>query len=167
MLSDETFLRAILADPADDAPWLIYADWLEERGDPRAAPYRNPRRANALGMRLVLVPRGTFWMGSEQFPDAKPVHKVYVDSFWTDRTEVTNAGLKELKDLTNLAALDLSGTKATDAGLKEIRELKKLSILSLDNRQVTDVGLKELSDLKSLTALRLREKPSGSRPRQP
>ena len=36
MVGDEPFLRAILADPADDAPWLIYADWLEERGDPRS-----------------------------------------------------------------------------------------------------------------------------------
>jgi sulfatase modifying factor 1 len=42
---------------------------------------------------MVWVPGGTFWMGSdyEQFPDAKPVHKVYVDGFWMDRTEVTNA----------------------------------------------------------------------------
>jgi uncharacterized protein (TIGR02996 family) len=30
------FLRAIQADPVDEANVLIYADWLEERGDPRA-----------------------------------------------------------------------------------------------------------------------------------
>jgi uncharacterized protein (TIGR02996 family) len=29
------FLRAILADPHDSLPRLVYADWLEERGDPR------------------------------------------------------------------------------------------------------------------------------------
>jgi uncharacterized protein (TIGR02996 family) len=63
MLGDEPFLRAILADPADDAPWLIYADWLEERGDPRAALYRNRQVTNSLGIQMVLVPRGTFWMG--------------------------------------------------------------------------------------------------------
>jgi uncharacterized protein (TIGR02996 family) len=34
-MSDDAFLRAILACPEDDAPRLIYADWLEERGDPR------------------------------------------------------------------------------------------------------------------------------------
>jgi uncharacterized protein (TIGR02996 family) len=33
MSDDEAFLRAILANPADDAPRLIYADWLDERGD--------------------------------------------------------------------------------------------------------------------------------------
>jgi len=33
---DRDFLRAILADPVDNALRLVYADWLEERGDPRA-----------------------------------------------------------------------------------------------------------------------------------
>jgi uncharacterized protein (TIGR02996 family) len=36
MTNDEAALhRAVLADPADEAPRLVYADWLEERGDPR------------------------------------------------------------------------------------------------------------------------------------
>jgi uncharacterized protein (TIGR02996 family) len=35
MPDDEAFLRAVLADPDDDGPRLIYADWLEERGDVR------------------------------------------------------------------------------------------------------------------------------------
>jgi uncharacterized protein (TIGR02996 family) len=29
----DAFLRAVLADPEDDAPRLIYADWLDEQGD--------------------------------------------------------------------------------------------------------------------------------------
>jgi carbon storage regulator CsrA len=32
---EAALLQAILADPDDDAPRLIYADWLEEQGDPR------------------------------------------------------------------------------------------------------------------------------------
>jgi uncharacterized protein (TIGR02996 family) len=35
-MTDQDFIDAILAEPDDDAPRLIYADWLEERGDPRA-----------------------------------------------------------------------------------------------------------------------------------
>jgi uncharacterized protein (TIGR02996 family) len=35
MTQEEAFLRAIIDHPADDAPRLIYADWLDERGDPR------------------------------------------------------------------------------------------------------------------------------------
>jgi formylglycine-generating enzyme required for sulfatase activity len=40
---------------------------------------------------MVWIPGGTFWMGSDEFDDTKPIHKVYVDGFWMDRTEVTNA----------------------------------------------------------------------------
>src|SRR5947209_18585196 len=39
---------------------------------------------------MVWIPGGTFWMGSADFSDAQPVHKVYVDGFWMDKTEVTN-----------------------------------------------------------------------------
>jgi uncharacterized protein (TIGR02996 family) len=35
MRGEEPFIQAILASPSDEAPRLIYADWLEERGDPR------------------------------------------------------------------------------------------------------------------------------------
>lgn len=37
MIDHASFLAAIIADPDADAPRLTYADWLEERGDPRAA----------------------------------------------------------------------------------------------------------------------------------
>jgi uncharacterized protein (TIGR02996 family) len=38
MSEDEAFIRAIVAAPRDDAPRLVYADWLDERGDKRG-PY--------------------------------------------------------------------------------------------------------------------------------
>src|SRR5262249_42657415 len=36
MTDEAAFLRSILDDPDDEANRLVYADWLEERGDPRA-----------------------------------------------------------------------------------------------------------------------------------
>jgi formylglycine-generating enzyme required for sulfatase activity len=39
-------------------------------------------------------------MGSDEFEDARPVHKVYVDGFWMDRTEVTNAQFRRFVDET-------------------------------------------------------------------
>jgi uncharacterized protein (TIGR02996 family) len=36
MTEERAFLKAILERPDDDARKLVYADWLEERGDPRA-----------------------------------------------------------------------------------------------------------------------------------
>ena len=44
------------------------------------------------GMILVFVQAGEFIMGNDSGSTAeKPAHNVYVDSFWIDRTEVTNA----------------------------------------------------------------------------
>lgn len=36
----DAFAAALDADPSDSAARLLYADWLEERGDERAAGYR-------------------------------------------------------------------------------------------------------------------------------
>jgi uncharacterized protein (TIGR02996 family) len=33
---DKAFIRAILDHPDELTTWLVYADWLEDRGDPRA-----------------------------------------------------------------------------------------------------------------------------------
>ena len=35
MSSEESFMEAILQSPDDDALHLIFADWLEEHGNPR------------------------------------------------------------------------------------------------------------------------------------
>ncbi len=41
---------------------------------------------------MVLVPAGAFWMGSDAGDeDEKPMHQVYLEAFWIDRYEVTNA----------------------------------------------------------------------------
>src|SRR5262249_45161773 len=50
---------------------------------------------------MVWIPGGIFWMGSEDFPESQPVHKVYVDGFWMDRTEVTNEQFARFVDATN------------------------------------------------------------------
>ena len=41
---------------------------------------------------MVWVEGGEFWMGSDfpMFRDAQPVHRVHVDGFFLDKTEVTN-----------------------------------------------------------------------------
>lgn len=40
---------------------------------------------------MVLIPGGTFRMGSDaHYPDEAPAHRVHVDSFWIDKTPVTN-----------------------------------------------------------------------------
>src|SRR5688572_4134178 len=46
-------------------------------------------------MPLVYIPKGEFLMGSyendsDAAKDEKPQHKVFLDAFWIDKTEVTN-----------------------------------------------------------------------------
>ncbi len=44
------------------------------------------------GMHLACVPSGSYMMGTEEGEgDETPEHQVYLDSYWMDRTEVTNA----------------------------------------------------------------------------
>ena len=52
------------------------------------------------GMTLVCVPAGDFLMGStdgdaDAFDNEKPQHTVYLDAYWMDQTEVTNAMFAE------------------------------------------------------------------------
>jgi internalin A len=76
------------------------------------------------------------------------------------RGQVGDSDLHLLRAFKNLKELTLSATKVTDAGLKELRELKNLTSLELhDNRQITGAGLRELRELKSVTSLDVRRSP--------
>jgi Leucine-rich repeat (LRR) protein len=66
---------------------------------------------------------------------------------------VTEVGLKDLKELKSLQTLDLNGTDVSD--VKELRELKSLRTLILANSAFTGKGLKDLNELKQLQELNL------------
>src|SRR5262245_10797416 len=71
MSEEDAFIRAILTAPGDATPRLVYADWLEERGDPRseylrlafahralnAAPPSDVARARRRQLRKQIDPR--------------------------------------------------------------------------------------------------------------
>src|SRR3954452_8589773 len=65
-------------------------------------------------------------------------------------TQVTDADLKDLKELQSLQELSLGGTKVTDTGLKQLKDLKSLHVLYLTRTKVTGTGLKELKSLQTL-----------------
>ena len=93
----------------------------EVLGDPEVNEFSPPGIAPD-GM--VWIPGGIFWMGSEQFEDAKPIHKVYVDGFWMDKTEVTNEQFAKFVEATRyvtVAERDLDPARFPDSppeGLK-------------------------------------------------
>lgn len=49
---------------------------------------------DAQGTRMNLVPKGTFTMGDNIYNDESPVHEIYLDSYYIDIYEVTNAAYK-------------------------------------------------------------------------
>jgi len=56
----------------------------------------NTRISAKDGMEMIYIPPGEFLMGSTESDsdaesDEKPQHKVYLDGYWMDKTEVTNA----------------------------------------------------------------------------
>jgi formylglycine-generating enzyme required for sulfatase activity len=75
---------------------LYLRDWLPTIPAPTATNDANLGLGStwtrpADGMVMVYVPEGEFTMGSDDVWNAKPVHNVYLDAFWIDQTEVTNA----------------------------------------------------------------------------
>jgi uncharacterized protein (TIGR02996 family) len=82
-MTEVDFFEAILANPDDRSLPLVYADWLEERGDPRSEFLRLQaelagRNANLRGERNASRSYGNY--GSENsnmpvpFPAARSVH---------------------------------------------------------------------------------------------
>src|SRR5215210_6031383 len=64
MTDDEAFIRAIVDAPGDEAPRLVYADWLDEKGDPRGeylrrevTLFRNPSEGYAIDWVLEPIRR--------------------------------------------------------------------------------------------------------------
>src|SRR5262249_27138525 len=70
-------------------------------------------------------------------------------------SQITDAGLQDVKKHTNLKVLSLAYSKVTDSGLLELKNLKRLQQLNLQELPVTEAGLKELKDLKQLHTLEL------------
>src|SRR5579864_1341943 len=69
------------AAPTPAATLTAWSPKINDRKPPEPAP---------AGM--TWIPGGQFWMGTtdDHMADARPWHRVYVDGYWMDKTEVTN-----------------------------------------------------------------------------
>jgi hypothetical protein len=78
-----------------------------------------------------------------------------VERLYLDNSLVTDAGLQNLRGMSELRILDLGGTRVTDSGLSHLGGLKKLECIFLDGSGVTSDGLVYLMGLPSLGELYL------------
>jgi uncharacterized protein (TIGR02996 family) len=107
MSAEAVFLQVIHDHPHDDAPRLVYADWLEERGDPRAEfirlqitlagmPDDDPRRDEAFERADELVGRhGKAWCAAvpRRFRDCRSFDR----GFCRPARRLTTAGFRRLR----------------------------------------------------------------------
>lgn len=65
---------------------------------------------------MVWIPTGEFRMGSDDphFPDAQPIHLVWVDGFWIDKTDVTNEAFRKFVNATGYVTVAQRTPKAED-----------------------------------------------------
>jgi formylglycine-generating enzyme required for sulfatase activity len=117
--------------------FLLIKEWTHSNADEPPDPLETPRLNAATppgpapeGM--VWIPGGWFWMGSEdvRWPDAQPVHAVYVDGFWMDRTEVTNAQFAEFVKATGYKTVaERQPTRENFPGLPPDAQLEPCSVV--------------------------------------
>jgi sulfatase modifying factor 1 len=65
---------------------------------------------------MVLIPAGTFTMGSEDAADTKPTHEVFLNSFYIDKYEVTNAQYQKFFEETGRIAPEFWGMDRYSSG---------------------------------------------------
>lgn len=74
------------------------------------------------------------------------------------KTEITNAGLAAVAELTELRSLNLAGTRITGAGLERLSTLRKLEQLDLRETTLVAADLGSLVALQALRSIELPEK---------
>ena len=100
MNKDESFCQAIRKSPEDDALRLVYADWLDERGDPRGqfirvqcelaqlpddSPLTALRREELEDReRRLLKGHWEEWAGPSLWPPARPARRSASSRTWWD-----------------------------------------------------------------------------------
>ena len=70
---------------------------------------------------------------------------------------VSDAGLENIKSLTNLKMLYLDRTSVTNAGMSSLAGMANMEILTLNGTSITDAGLQQLKDLRRLKQIYLNE----------
>lgn len=144
MTDDDALLRAVLAAPDDDAPRLIYADWLDEHGQPDRArfirtqielarlPAGDPRRPQLVQVERTLLkanrPAWTTWL--PPWAHAGEFRRGFLDTIRCEAADFI-AGADEVRLRTPLSAVQLDGHAGLAVTLFHNRVLDGLRFLTL------------------------------------
>jgi uncharacterized protein (TIGR02996 family) len=178
----EAFLRAIAASPEDDAPRLVFSDWLEENGDPHRAEFirvqcelassklaKKRRHALRVRERALLDARRQEWCQEIGLP----VEDVSFERGLIARVRLSEWDGGRVLDpgLAPLAELDLSELQLGDddlAAFAKAAQLPALRKLILSDNGITDAGavaLASAAGLPRLNTVYLFGNPVGDRAR--
>jgi uncharacterized protein (TIGR02996 family) len=174
MSLEEALVRDIIANPEDDTPRLVYADWLEERGDPAGAARAEFIRVQCTLAKLAPADKG------ETRPEVRALQRRQNELFAEYRADwlkplpfcfrgpagfrrgfVENVGgtglmfLEHGEKLLSLAPIRRVWVKYTRWGMPSVTGLPwlgRLAALGLDRNRVTDADVKTLAG--SLVGLR-------------
>lgn len=67
--------------------------------------------------------------------------------------DITDIGLEQLSELSNLERLDLTQSQITDAGMTQLKHFPRLKTLVLNGTHVTNASLPAIAELKALEKL--------------
>jgi uncharacterized protein (TIGR02996 family) len=165
MTHDEAFLAAVREAPDDDAPRLLYADWLEERGDPRGAFIRAQcvleRFDPADPVRQELEEQTAALLGRHEKEWTAPLREMASD--WRFRRgfveEVTVSGADFLRRGGDLFAafpvtrLRLELSRAQVADVARSLHLAQVRFLDVSSCKLRDGDVTTLLDSPHLTRL--------------
>jgi uncharacterized protein (TIGR02996 family) len=172
----EPFLRAIHDRPDDDAPRLVYADWLDERGDADRAEFirvqcalaraaaDDPRRPERLAREQELLKRhGKVWGGllGELFSNLDFRRGfLYCTGFHQPPRRVGDAGVLRLLDdgqVAGMTLMTLSDCDVSDRGVEALAaswQVNDLQDLILGGNYVSPAGAAALARSPHLARLR-------------
>jgi uncharacterized protein (TIGR02996 family) len=151
MLDHEPFIETILDHPGDDGPKLVYADWLEERGDPRADWLRLSIRNLSIARSIRIRPDETDDVRTWRDRLTRPGRPKQLMWIWTcslirSQPLSHDRRLGDILSRTNeMQVLALADLRS--CGLLSSTRRKKSKLLALKNLKQKRKGLDRLSSL--------------------
>jgi uncharacterized protein (TIGR02996 family) len=157
---DDAFLRAIGAAPADDAPRLVYADWLDDRGDAARAEFirvqcelARPGGDRARRTELRLRERELWMAQGSAFPGCRP-------EFRRGFAECIAGAADRLERLPSdlfaagiVQEVRVTGPLRPAAAVRGFSHMGSIRVLRLCSLALNDIDLWALHDAEQFTNL--------------